>query len=193
MIVEPGPYPSHLLANSPAPADTERVASYGALSALRDNFSAHFSELFGSAHPPCTQDVADAIVRLIDSPAGARPLRTVCGMDFGANALNEQIAPAQAEVLRALGMEQMTPAFATNIPVSTCLKTNPKKFVDKLATRCARSSALKEACDRQIFIDTRPVNTNSATDEGIFGSFFRGCLLQSRKPGQWNRDFAPIG
>jgi NAD(P)-dependent dehydrogenase (short-subunit alcohol dehydrogenase family) len=114
VIVEPGPYPSRLLPNSPAPADTERIAGYGALSALRDNFVAHFSELFGSAKAPRTQDVADAILRLIELPAGGRPLRTVCGIDFGANGLNERIAPVQADVLRALGMEQMIPAVATH-------------------------------------------------------------------------------
>lgn len=114
VIVEPGPYPSQLLANSPAPADTERVAGYGALAGLRDNFVAHFSELFGSANAPRTQDVADAILALILLPAGARPLRTVCGMDFGANDLNERTAPVQADVLRALGMEQMIPGLATH-------------------------------------------------------------------------------
>jgi NAD(P)-dependent dehydrogenase (short-subunit alcohol dehydrogenase family) len=114
VIVEPGPYPSQLLPNSPGPSDGERVASYGELSAIRDNFVAHFSQLFSSVNAPNTQDVADAILRLIELPPGGRPLRTVCGMDFGANALNEQIAPAQAEVLRALGMEKMIPGLATN-------------------------------------------------------------------------------
>jgi len=113
VIVEPGPYPSHLLANSPGPADSERVAGYGDLSTLRDKFVAHFSELFGSASSPNTQDVADAILGLVELPAGGRPLRTVCGMDFGANALNEQMAPVQADVLRALGMPHMIPGLIT--------------------------------------------------------------------------------
>lgn len=114
VIVEPGPYPSELLPNSPAPADSDRLAGYGVLSGLRDQFVAHFSELFGSAKAPRTQDVADAILRLIELPSGKRPLRTVCGMDFGANDLNARIAPVQADVLRALGMEQMIPALATH-------------------------------------------------------------------------------
>ena len=113
VIVEPGPYPSHLLANSPGPADTERVAGYGDLSTLREKFVAHFSELFGSASSPNTQDVADAILGLVELPAGGRPLRTVCGMDFGTNALNEQMAPVQADVLRALGMPHMIPELIT--------------------------------------------------------------------------------
>jgi NADP-dependent 3-hydroxy acid dehydrogenase YdfG len=52
LIVEPGPYPSQLLPNSPGPADAERIAAYGDLSAIRDNFIAHFSELFNSKNAP---------------------------------------------------------------------------------------------------------------------------------------------
>jgi NADP-dependent 3-hydroxy acid dehydrogenase YdfG len=93
--------------------DTERVATYGPLATLRGGFAAQFSAVFGSANPPHTQDVADAVVTLIEAPAGSRPLRTVCGMDFGANGLNEQIAPIQGEVLRALNMAHMIPALPT--------------------------------------------------------------------------------
>jgi NAD(P)-dependent dehydrogenase (short-subunit alcohol dehydrogenase family) len=107
VIVEPGPYPSQLLPNSPAPADTERLSGYGDLAQLREKFVAQFAELFASAAAPRTQDVADAILGLIGMPAGERPLRTVCGMDFGAHTLNQQTAPIQANVLRALGMDQM--------------------------------------------------------------------------------------
>lgn len=113
VIVEPGPYPSRLLPNSPAPADGERLAGYGELAGLRNKFVAHFSELFGSPAAPRTQNVADAILSLIDSPAGGRPMRTVCGLDFGANQLNERIAETQAGVLRALGMEGMIPGIVT--------------------------------------------------------------------------------
>lgn len=113
VIVEPGPYPSQLLPNSSGPADAKRNVEYGELSAIRDNFVAHFSQLFASKGAPRTQDVADAILRLIELPAGARPVRTVCGLDFGARGLNEQIAPVQADVLRALGMERMIPKIAS--------------------------------------------------------------------------------
>jgi NAD(P)-dependent dehydrogenase (short-subunit alcohol dehydrogenase family) len=114
VLVEPGPYPSHLLPNSPGPDDTERLAGYGELAGLRDIVVTHFAELFGSADAPDTQEVADAILRLVELPAGERPLRTVCGIDFGANALNDRVALLQADALRALGMEQMIPRLATN-------------------------------------------------------------------------------
>ena len=114
VIVEPGPYPSQLLPNSPGPADAQRSAEYGELSSIRDNFVAHFSQFFASKEAPRTQDVADAILRLVEMPSGTRPMRTVCGLDFGANGLNEQIASVRAGVLQALGMSQMIPGYVSD-------------------------------------------------------------------------------
>jgi NAD(P)-dependent dehydrogenase (short-subunit alcohol dehydrogenase family) len=83
IVVEPGPYPTHLLANSPGPVAAERLAGYGQLAGIRDGFIAHFAQLFASAEAPDPQEVADAILRLVNTPAGERPMRTVCGLDFG--------------------------------------------------------------------------------------------------------------
>ncbi len=113
VIVEPGPYPSRLLPNSPGPEDTERLAGYGETAALRERFVQHFADFFSSPNAPATQEVADAILNLVRLPAGTRPFRTVCGVDFGANELNRLIAPMQAAVLRDLGLEFMTPSVVT--------------------------------------------------------------------------------
>jgi len=112
-IVEPGPYPSRLLPNSPAPEDVERLVGYGDLAALRDRFVRHFSDFFSSPSAPDTREVADGILRLVQLPAGTRPFRTVCGVDFGADKLNRVIAPFQAAVLRELGLEFMIPSAVT--------------------------------------------------------------------------------
>jgi NAD(P)-dependent dehydrogenase (short-subunit alcohol dehydrogenase family) len=114
VIVEPGPYPSELLPNSPAPADADRLAGYGELSAIRDIFVGNFAQLFASAAAPNPQNVADAILTLVESAPGARALRTVCGLDFGATRQNELVAPIQAEVLRALGMPEMIRTVVTH-------------------------------------------------------------------------------
>ncbi len=113
VIVEPGPYPTQLLTNSPAPEDTARLSGYGELASLRESVIGMFSQLFASDASPRTQEVADAIARLINTAQGQRPLRTVCGLDYGAIALNEQVAPIQAEALRGLGMPQMVAAVPT--------------------------------------------------------------------------------
>lgn len=114
VIVEPGPYPTHLLVNSPAPTDIHRRDQYGALAGIREKFIGNFADLFASAASPNPQDVADAVLRLVESPPGKRPMRTVCGMDFGANRQNDLVAPIQANVLTALGMPNMVPALATH-------------------------------------------------------------------------------
>ena len=107
VIVEPGPFPTRLLANSPEPADGLRAEGYGPIAQIREVFSETFSKFFASEQSTKPQDVADAIARLVITPSGKRPLRTVCGPDYGALAINEHTAPIQAEVLRALGMPAM--------------------------------------------------------------------------------------
>jgi NAD(P)-dependent dehydrogenase (short-subunit alcohol dehydrogenase family) len=107
VIVEPGPFPTQLLANSPEPADRSRAEAYGSIAQIREVFSDTFSKFFASEQTTKPQDVADAIARLVGTPSGKRPLRTVCGPDYGAIAINEHTAPIQAEVLRALGMPAM--------------------------------------------------------------------------------------
>jgi len=107
VIVQPGPFPTRLLANSPAPADDERARAYGDIADMRAMFMNVFENFFASEQATDPQDVADAIARLVVTPATLRPLRTVCGPDYGARAINANTAPIQAEVLRALGMTEM--------------------------------------------------------------------------------------
>jgi NAD(P)-dependent dehydrogenase (short-subunit alcohol dehydrogenase family) len=107
VIVQPGPFPTRLLTNSPGPADQERLATYEQLASIREMFSESFRQFFASSDAPDPQIVADAVLHLIDTPAGTRPLRTVCGPDYGATIINQHTAPIQANVLRALGMTDM--------------------------------------------------------------------------------------
>jgi NAD(P)-dependent dehydrogenase (short-subunit alcohol dehydrogenase family) len=103
VIVEPGPYPSQLLSNSPAPEDLNRLAGYGDSAGLRDKFLAHFSELFASPEAPDTQEVADAILRLVELPPGSRPMRTVCGLDFNASGRTEWLPHCRLTCFGPLG------------------------------------------------------------------------------------------
>lgn len=107
VIVQPGPFPTRLLANSPEPADHERTRSYEQIAEIRAMFMEVFGRFFASEQSTNPQEVADAISGLIGMPAGQRPLRTVCGPDYGARAINTYTTPIQAEVLRALGMPEM--------------------------------------------------------------------------------------
>jgi len=77
VLVEPGPYPSHLVLNSPGPEDGERLAGYGELAGLRVRLMRHFLDLFASSHAPDTEEVAEAILGLVNLAPGSRPIRTV--------------------------------------------------------------------------------------------------------------------
>lgn len=109
VLVEPGPFPTHLLANSPAPLDDVRTRGYGQLSSLRELFVGNFENFFASEQAPDPQEIATAIVKLISTPSGERPLRTICGPDYGASQINRQSAPVQAQVLRDIGLGMLAP------------------------------------------------------------------------------------
>jgi NAD(P)-dependent dehydrogenase (short-subunit alcohol dehydrogenase family) len=76
-IVQPGPFPTRLLSNSPGPLDRERLSGYGGLARLREDFHKQFEEFFASDDSTDAQDAANAIVDLIGLQPGTRPLRTV--------------------------------------------------------------------------------------------------------------------
>lgn len=110
VIVEPGPFASELIARSPKPADRERLESYGDTAAIPERTLASFSEFLRGPDAPDPQTVADDILRLIGMPMETRPLRTVCGVDYGLRKMNEVMAPFQRELLGGLGQQHMDPA-----------------------------------------------------------------------------------
>jgi len=92
-IVEPGTYPTRIGENRTDPADGERAAAY--LPAMGSFMGRFFADL--AATPPDPQEVADAVARVIETPAGARSLRTVVALENQAaptRALNEAAARA---------------------------------------------------------------------------------------------------
>ena len=109
VIVEPGAFGTGLLSRSPAPSDNATVDAYGAVGRMPDAMKAGFQQIYDSPEPPQPQDVADAIVRLIEQ-GGRRPLRTVVmapGMDFGVERLNQAVSLIQNELLTKLQFGSM--------------------------------------------------------------------------------------
>lgn len=79
VIVEPGSYSTSFDAVKQTPADKECIASYGPMGEMWDRIFRQIREASGDTHLHAPEDVAVAIARLIDMPAGKRPLRTVVG------------------------------------------------------------------------------------------------------------------
>jgi NAD(P)-dependent dehydrogenase (short-subunit alcohol dehydrogenase family) len=107
VIVEPGAYPTDLIDNARiyyrdylrdlSREDALRREEYGDLASRVEGELVEHSE-------PNPQDVADAVARLVQTPAGQRPLRTLVGEDTEAleeiNAVHQRI---QDEIMNAAG------------------------------------------------------------------------------------------
>jgi NAD(P)-dependent dehydrogenase (short-subunit alcohol dehydrogenase family) len=136
VIVEPGPFHTRLFDEAKRPADQGRTAEYGPTAAIPTTLFAAFDQLFTnerSATDP--QQVVSAICALIETPAGARPLRTVVGVDFGVRVLNEATDSSGPAMLAALGLPHLE---------------NVEKAKGSLFTAAAapRSSQAAEAAER---------------------------------------------
>lgn len=106
-LVQPSAYPTQMYASAAQPADVQRVSEYGPIGEIPGAMFKQFASMFESADSPDPHDVAKAIVRLVDAPKGRRPARTVVGSSFGADAVNDAIAPVQANTVKTLGLDHL--------------------------------------------------------------------------------------
>lgn len=107
VIVEPGGFGTNFLENMEPAADTDRLSSYGALAEMPEKMWGGFAENLKGDDAPDPQVVADAIAKLIETPAGKRPLRTVVDPMMGGEgtrAINQTTEKVQSELLGNLGM-----------------------------------------------------------------------------------------
>ncbi len=110
VVVEPGGFGTNFLENVAFADDQERIASYGDLAEAPHQFWGGFDQMLSSDDAPDPQRVADAILGLISTPAGQRPLRTVVDPlsgGEGPTAINQMTDQIQAQMFSAMGMGEM--------------------------------------------------------------------------------------
>ena len=107
VLVQPSAYPTNMYATMQQPADTARLADYGDIAQIPGKMFEAFRGMFASANAPDPHDVADAIAKLIATPKSARPARVIVGQAFGADAVNEAVAPIQQQVIETLGLRSL--------------------------------------------------------------------------------------
>ena len=106
-LVQPSAYPTQMYVSALQPADTSRATAYGDVGEIPSAMFQQFTTMFESPDAPNPHDVAQAIKKLIDTPKGHRATRTVVGASFGADSVNEAIAPIQAGTVKALGLDHL--------------------------------------------------------------------------------------
>ncbi len=113
VIVEPGTYPTKIATNMVVPADPARAEAYPALLPGLQGFQGMLEALGNNPNAPNPQEVADAILRLVEMPAGKRPLRTIVDAQTGPliEGLNRMTDQIQAQAFGGMGMSALlTPA-----------------------------------------------------------------------------------
>jgi NAD(P)-dependent dehydrogenase (short-subunit alcohol dehydrogenase family) len=104
VLVQPSAYPTNMYANVLQPADAARADRYGAVGKIPGKMFETFMGIFQGENAPNPHDVAEAITKLVEQPKGSRPARTVVGQPFGADVVNQQTAPVQAQTIEGLGL-----------------------------------------------------------------------------------------
>jgi NAD(P)-dependent dehydrogenase (short-subunit alcohol dehydrogenase family) len=106
--LQPGAFPTEIWGKIVAGSDSAVIASYGELANVPGQIGAGIGQLF-EALKPDPQLVADAIVQLIDTPKGKRPLRTVVDPATGnfSEIANRQVKEQYENFLTAFGMQSM--------------------------------------------------------------------------------------
>jgi NAD(P)-dependent dehydrogenase (short-subunit alcohol dehydrogenase family) len=100
VIVEPGQYETPVFGNTVTAADEARTSTYGAVKDIPAKVNAALSSTAGNA-----QEVADAVLRIIETPAGEKQLRYfVSPQNFGVDEINALSKQVQASVLEAFGL-----------------------------------------------------------------------------------------
>ena len=109
-IVEPGGYPTTFMDNLITPSDNSRDAEYGDFMQAPATLFENFEGALAANPAQNPQDVADAIVDVIETTPGQRPLRTVVdkmGMGDHINPYNQQLDQLTEGIYGAFGMADM--------------------------------------------------------------------------------------
>jgi len=107
VIVEPGAYETPVFGNTVTAADEARTNTYGAIKEIPAKLNAALSSNAGNA-----QEVADAVLRIIETPAGEKQLRYLVSPEgFGVDQINALSKQVQAKLLEAFGLAADTKFF----------------------------------------------------------------------------------
>jgi NAD(P)-dependent dehydrogenase (short-subunit alcohol dehydrogenase family) len=104
VIVEPGLFRSNLYAAMHGPGDHERAESHGETADPARVLLAGIEQRLARDDAGEPQQVADAIVELVETPTGQRPLRTVVGDVPAARSINQAADPYARGMLESLGL-----------------------------------------------------------------------------------------
>jgi NAD(P)-dependent dehydrogenase (short-subunit alcohol dehydrogenase family) len=107
-IIQPGAFPTEMSQKIQVGSDTSVADDYKAIADVPNKMFAAIGQIFETTNPD-PQDVAEAVVNLINLPKGQRPLRTVVDPATGEfiKTVNDAVKVEYAKALTAFGMEEL--------------------------------------------------------------------------------------
>jgi len=100
VIVQPGAYETPVFGNTVKAADEARTSTYGAAKEFPAKVNGALSSRAGNA-----QEVADAVLRIVETPAGEKQLRYyVSPQNFGVEEINALSKQVQGKVIEAFAL-----------------------------------------------------------------------------------------
>ena len=117
VLVEPGPFSTNFFGNM-VPATSEEVTeAYQHVTEFNEGFGNNVMALFEDSDAPTDpMIVVKTFEALINLPPGQRPLRTIAGLDFGAQAINDAVEPFRKASLEGMEVAHLDgPAKEINV------------------------------------------------------------------------------
>jgi len=107
-MIQPGAFPTDIFGKTVTGSDATVINGYGELAKVPEQIGTGIGQMFETVKPN-PQLVADAIVKLIHTPLGKRPLRTVVDPATGdfMEIANKQVKEQYENFLTAFGMQAM--------------------------------------------------------------------------------------
>ena len=113
-IIEPGAYQTAVFGNIVAAADQARTNTYGVANEIAAKISGLLTSTAGNP-----QEVADAVLRIVETPAGERKLRyRISSADLGVDEINDLCEKVQARLFEGFGIAADT-AFVRRSTAAT--------------------------------------------------------------------------
>lgn len=107
-IIQPGAFPTEMSQKVHVGSDASIVEEYKSIADVPNKLFAAIGQIFETNNPD-PQDVADAVVNLINTPKGQRPLRTVVDSASGeiVKTANEAVKVEYDKAITAYGMKEL--------------------------------------------------------------------------------------
>ncbi|HRG67702.1 MAG: SDR family oxidoreductase [Saprospiraceae bacterium] len=109
-IIEPGGFPTGFMSEMISPSDTDRMTEYGEMSSLPETSINGYIAYVESIHEQKPERVAEAVLKLVNTPFGEKPFRTVVdfsGLKQPIENYNKALIDTTIAIYRANGVENL--------------------------------------------------------------------------------------